>query len=173
MLPKLVNYLQTSANGTLMSLLQDDYDEVDLPHMDCGIETMDGDDGDWGAADDDEDQGLPPMMGQEEGMRTPSDMMGTPRQQRGFGDGEAYEDMCRKYVEKYLVGVERFVQSSGLGARVNEWQSRLEPKLAVQSLSVSLCLSMCSLPLSVLAHVSFDPWVCLCARLFLCAPDHL
>jgi hypothetical protein len=35
---------------------------------------------------------------------------------------QSYEDMCKAYVEKYLSGVEAFLQQSGLAARVNEWQ---------------------------------------------------
>lgn len=44
--------------------------------------------------------------------------------------GDAYEDMCRKYVERYLKGVESFVLESGLEKRVADWQTKLEPKLA-------------------------------------------
>ena len=48
----------------------------------------------------------------------------------GAGDGarieqsteQSYEDMCKAYVDKYLSGVEAFLQQSGLAARVNEWQ---------------------------------------------------
>jgi condensin-2 complex subunit H2 len=46
--------------------------------------------------------------------------------------GEAYEDMCRKYVERYLKGVENFVHQSGLEARVGEWQEKLAPKLEAE-----------------------------------------
>jgi len=95
----------------------------------------------WDAPDDgDDDAGLPPMLGQ-------GDVAyGTPGGSRAYPEsteenagsvltwqgGEAYEDMCRKYVDRYLKGVENFVHQSGLEARVSEWQEKLSPKLEAE-----------------------------------------
>jgi hypothetical protein len=104
---------------------QDDYDEIDLPNVEGGEPHNDavGFGCDADSDDDIGDNECSPILvvpGESPPMASKS--------YSGVGDKapecieQSYEDMCKAYVEKYLSGVEAFLQQSGLAARVNEWQ---------------------------------------------------
>jgi condensin-2 complex subunit H2 len=43
-----------------------------------------------------------------------------------------YEDLCREFIESYARSAEKFLESSALNDRVNEWSKRVEPLLQLQ-----------------------------------------
>ena len=106
--------------------MQDDYDEVDLPNMDG---EMQHDEAPGDASDDDgaECDPWPPVDG--ESPSRPGKSYHGSKDQAEIIE-QSYEDMCKAYVEKYLSGVEVFLQQSGLAARVNEWQVLSRPCIA-------------------------------------------
>jgi hypothetical protein len=120
-----------STNGVITHR-QDDYDEVDLPSMDAAGQQDEAAGGDFAADSDDDggdagcdDGGAPEMGSWESPGRAAKPYHGA----EGAGGGEqSYEDLCKAYVEKYLSGVEAFLQQSGLAARVSEWQVRDPPR---------------------------------------------
>ncbi len=141
----------------LFFVFQDDYDEVDLASLDpaggkdpltshlagadafgFGVEPTD--------FDGDDDEGDPGTGSLCEGAfeqpgglavydspsgRVPGRGVSQSEKEAAFSE-LSYEEMCRRYVDKYLSGVETLLQQSGLAARVNEWQVRAKDEIMRQ-----------------------------------------
>ena len=104
---------------------QDDYDEIDLPNIE-GVEPENEDLGFGCEAESDDDIGdndcSPILVVPGESPPMVSKPYSEVKDNALDCIEQSYEDMCKAYVEKYLSGVEAFLQQSGLAARVSEWQ---------------------------------------------------
>ena len=99
---------------------------MDLPSIE-GVEQHEEGSGDAFHADSDDDGAYDECAALELDAGESPGRSGKPYQgirEHGEDVEQSYEDLCKAYVEKYLNGVDAFLQQSGLAARVSEWQVR-------------------------------------------------